>query len=568
MSRRIDRFKEQLARALDDNLHTRQWHNIVDWLIIAMILISTAEIFLSTLDLAPEVRRILWIVDIVCLVFFLIEVTARIWVAPLVDPKYSGWKGRLKYCFSFHGFVDVISTYPFFLGFFLPLPFQTLRLLRLTRVMRVMRLSRYSRGFSLFTNAMREKRHELLVSLQFLVIITIILSFLLYFFEHDAQPEVYDSGFASVMWSFAQYIGDPGGFADTPPVTFWGRAIACIVGLLGIAIVAVPAGIIGAGFTDALEQDRHKVDIKDNLAKIHAVFERKLDRPTGYQIVLPFRTVIDIQARMNLTQPDIVEAVGTDLSLRLINLASTIPMRLNPVDRLAVELVHINRSYGCCIDRGASVTIISPSGVIDPCTSIFFYYVAMIGGFNWISREVGDRAPYRSWYVMPPGEKEPELMEYIADLTRLLDRPDAWGVICNISSGALEPEYDTQIHVSLGGPKGDTELKEHPLVADLTTFSRFYDMLSAEMLAKFGYHTDLQKYHNGSPNLLVRKIPLCRPADFMVLRIEWHATLWAETRMVFARELARVISLTLAGKEPQEVAQMKIKDIGFSGYPA
>ena len=206
MSRRIDRFKEQLARALDDNLHTRQWHNIVDWLIIAMILISTAEIFLSTLDLAPEVRRILWIVDIVCLVFFLIEVTARIWVAPLVDPKYSGWKGRLKYCFSFHGFVDVISTYPFFLGFFLPLPFQTLRLLRLTRVMRVMRLSRYSRGFSLFTNAMREKRHELLVSLQFLVIITIILSFLLYFFEHDAQPEVYDSGFASVMWSFAQYI--------------------------------------------------------------------------------------------------------------------------------------------------------------------------------------------------------------------------------------------------------------------------------------------------------------------------------------------------------------------------
>ena len=169
---------------------------------------------------------------------------------------------------------------------------------------------------------------------------------------------------------------------------------------------------------------------------------------------------------------------------------------------------------------------------------------------------------------MPPGEKEPELMEYIADLTRLLDRPDAWGVICNISSGALEPEYDTQIHVSLGGPKGDTELKEHPLVADLTTFSRFYDMLSAEMLAKFGYHTDLQKYHNGSPNLLVRKIPLCRPADFMVLRIEWHATLWAETRMVFARELARVISLTLAGKEPPEVAQMKIKDIGFSGYPA
>ena len=44
-------FKINLARALDENLHTRQWHNIVDWLIIAMILISTTEIFLSTFDL-------------------------------------------------------------------------------------------------------------------------------------------------------------------------------------------------------------------------------------------------------------------------------------------------------------------------------------------------------------------------------------------------------------------------------------------------------------------------------------------------------------------------------------
>lgn len=567
MSSRIDRLKMQLARALDDNLHTRQWHNIVDWLIIAMILISTAEIFLSTLDLAPELRRILWIVDIVCLVFFLVEVTARIWVAPIVDPKYAGWKGRLKYCFSFHGFVDVVSTYPFFFGFFLPLPLQMLRVLRLTRVLRVMRLSRYSKGFSLFTDAMREKRHELLVSLQFLVIITIILSFMLYFFEHDAQPEVYDNGFASVMWSFAQYIGDPGGFADTPPVTFWGRAIACIVGVLGIAIVAVPAGIIGAGFTDALERDRHKTDIAENLAKIHAVFERKLDRPTGYQIVLPFRSVIDIQARMNLTQPDIVEAVGTDPSLRLVNLASTIPMRLNPIDRLAVEHVHINRSYGCCIDRGSSVTIISPSGILDPCTSIFYYYLAMIGGFNWISREVGERAPFRSWYLMPSGPREPEFEEYIADLTRLLDRDNAWGIICNIASGALEPEYDTKIHISLGGPKGDTEAKDHPLVADLTQFWTFYDMLASEMLAKFSYATDLQKYHSGNPRLLVYHIPLPRPVNFMVLRVEWHAALWAPDRMVFARELARIISLTLAGRELPEVPELKVKDIGFRGYP-
>lgn len=236
---KVDTLKKNLARALDDNLHTRQWHNIIDWVIVAMILLSTTEIFMSTFDLAPEVRRVLLWVDGICLVFFLIEVSARIWVAPLVDARFKGWRGRLRYCFTFHGFIDVVSTYPFVLGFFFPLPFAALRVLRMTRVLRLARLTRYSKSFDLFNNALREKKHELLISLQFLLIITIILSLLLFFFEHEAQPEIYDNGFASVAWAFAQYIGDPGGFADTPPVTFWGRAIACVVGVLGIAIVAV-----------------------------------------------------------------------------------------------------------------------------------------------------------------------------------------------------------------------------------------------------------------------------------------------------------------------------------------
>lgn len=48
MTSRIKNFKIAMARVLDDNLHTRQWHNMVDWLIVVMILLSTAEIFLST----------------------------------------------------------------------------------------------------------------------------------------------------------------------------------------------------------------------------------------------------------------------------------------------------------------------------------------------------------------------------------------------------------------------------------------------------------------------------------------------------------------------------------------
>lgn len=568
VSEKIEWLKINLARALDDNLHTRQWQNAVDWLIIAMILISTAEIFISTFDIDPPMRRILWWVDTICLMFFLVEVSARIWVAPLVDLRFSGWKGRLRYCFTFHGFIDVVSTYPFILSFLVPLPFSALRALRMARVLRLARLTRYSKSFDLFNGAMREKRHELLISLQFLAVITVILSILLFFFEHDAQPDVYNNGFASVAWAFAQYIGDPGGFADTPPVTFWGRAIACVVGVLGIAIVAVPAGIIGAGFTEAIENVRHKEEIKVNREKIHNAFERKLDRLTGYQVVLPYRTTIELQARMGMKQDEIIEAIEDDPSMRLVNLAATIPVRYNPVDRLAVEHVFVNTDYGCCIDRGSSVTIISPSGILDPCTSIFAYYLAKIGGFNLVSREIGTRAPYQSYFVFSPAAPRDEPMQhYLDDVERFLSRPNAWGFTFNISSGALEPEYDTQIHLSLGGPKGDTALEDHSLVHDMETYYKFYAELTEVMKLDFEFTVDQQKYHaSNNPNLYLRNLLLPETTNNIILRLEWNRVLWDTRRMLLARALAEVMSLTIAGKPLPDDPTLFRKDIGYEGY--
>ena len=95
----------------------------------------------------------------------------------------------------------------------------------------------YMRSFRILQEAFVSKGKELFISLQFLVIVTLMLSFVLFFYEHDAQPEIYSNGISSVVWAFAQYIGDPGSFADTPPVTFVGRIIACIIGLLGIAFL-------------------------------------------------------------------------------------------------------------------------------------------------------------------------------------------------------------------------------------------------------------------------------------------------------------------------------------------
>ena len=144
MTLQLDKLKLNLARVFNDNLHTQQWHNIVDSIIIFIILLSTAEIFISTFDIDPQLRRILWWVDVITLIFFTIEVALRIWVAPVINPKYNGLKGRIKYCFTFYGALDILSTFPFYLQWIIPLPVSAFKLLRTARVVRFMRIGRYS----------------------------------------------------------------------------------------------------------------------------------------------------------------------------------------------------------------------------------------------------------------------------------------------------------------------------------------------------------------------------------------------------------------------------------------
>lgn len=536
---KTERLKKRLARVFDNDLRTKQWENIPDYIIIGLIVLSTLSIFVSTFDVSPACQRILHIIDLVTVVVFTVEVSLRIWVADEISPKYRGFLGRVRYCFSFYGLIDILSTYTFYVAFFIPLPYAMLKVLRVARLLRVFR---YMRSFRLLQSAISSKSKEMFISLQFLVIVTLILSFVLFFYEHAAQPEVYDNGITSVMWAFAQYIGDPGNFADTPPVTMVGRIIACIIGILGIAIFAVPAGLIGAGFSEAMEEDARTKLKAENKEKLTLAFERKLDRPTGFQIVPQHLSICDIQARMGLKMDDILDAVEDADNFRLINLAVTQTIDEHPQDKLAVEHYVVNRPYGCCIDRGSKITIVSPSSLADPCIGNFSYYVALIGGFNYISREVGEVRPYRSYYIFEDrNTQEENLPLYMEDLERLTSREGSWSVTLLVASGANEPSYPTIFHFSAGGPKGDESFEGNNLIVkDMKAYRAFYEELSSELNAKFTLASDHQRYHGiTSPNLFVRKFEQGKGSrNNIILRVAWSACLWDARRIAIAKTIA------------------------------
>lgn len=557
------KLRKDLALVFDDNLETRKWKNVVDYTIIGVILLSTVEIFLSTFNITPQWREILYCVDIFTLVFFTIEVSLRIWVAPELYPEMSATKARLRYIFSTQGLVDVISTYPYYLQWLLPMPIGWIKVLRLSRTLRIFRVSRYMKSWRLLVNAVREKRRELLISMQFLIVVTFILSIILYFCEHDAQPEAYCDGFSSVAWSFAQYIGDPGGFGDTPPITPLGKTIACIVGLLGIAIVAVPAGILGAGFTEAIEKESNREHLTENREKLRVSFQTVLDRPSGLQVVPPYRTFAHIQSRQCMTMDDIIETVNVTPGYRLVNFAATIPIDKNPTDNLAVEHFAFNRPYGVLIDRNSPFTIVAPASFVDDCTVFFGYYLAKIGGFNFISREFGKKAPYRSFYIVPAGEPEEGFEEYQKDLEMLLARPGAWSLTYMIASGANEPEYPTQVHFCTGNAKGVTTTGD--LITDKPRFEAFVGDVAPTLEENYGVKTDTGKYHaSNSPRINLRLLNRVQPGNDILMRIAWSAALWDPNRILIAQTIADSINRVILGREGNpDDPSLKKKVIGY-----
>lgn len=562
---KAEQFKKQLANVFDSNLRTKQWENNVDYIIIGLIIISTLSIFISTFKISPLCERVLHIIDIITVITFTIEVSLRIWAADEISPKYKGFWGRVRYCCTFYGLIDILSTYSFYIAIFLPLPYTILKSLR---VLRLLRVFRYMRSFRLLQEAFSSKSKEMLISLQFLVIVTLMLSFVLFFCENAVQPEVYNNGMRSVVWAFAQYIGDPGGFADTPPITFPGRIIACIIGLLGIALFAVPAGLVGAGFSEAMDNESHKERIRKNIEKLKIAFERKLDRLTGFQIVPQHLSICDIQARMGMKTDDIIDAVEVSKCFRLINLAVTQTIDEHPNDKLAIEYFLVNRPYGYCIDRGSKITIVSPSSLADPCIGNFSYYLALIGGFNYISREIGELRPYRSYYSFADrNNHEENLSLYMEDLERLTSREGSWTLTPLVASGANEPAYPTIFHFSAGGAKGDERFEgENLIVQDMVAYKTFYDDLSKELEAKFAMTSDHQRYHNlTTPNLFVRRFNEgqgCK--NNIVLRIAWSACLWDSRRIAIAKTIADAVNRHFEGDVVKEYdSELKIKKSGY-----
>jgi len=563
----ISQFKLELARVFDDNLRTKQWQNYVDYTIIGLIILSTLEVFLSTYDGIVE-RYGIWLkfIDYFTTFFFTIEVSLRIWCADLLDDKYKGFWGRVRYCFSFYGLIDIISTYPFYLHFLMPIPYTALKAFRIARLLRIFR---YMKAFSILSRAMRSKKDEMSVSLQFLVIITLILSFVLFFVEHEAQPEVYNNGWTSVLWAFAQYIGDPGGFANTPPITFVGRLIACIIGVLGIAIFAVPAGLIGSAFSEVMAEDSEKAEIKNHVERIVHSFKFDYDQQhTGYYYVPRYKPLNSILTQKFLTEQQIIRAVENSDCLHLYNLANAMNRQDEPQDKLVVINYLRNTPYGTCIDRGSKVTIVSTSGFSEPLTSWFAFHVAKFGGFNYVAKEVEtDPDNPTTYYNITDPNACPNLRLFLDDIDRLSSTSGSW-VIPFLGSIGLKSRHE-QLHFCYNTTKSDDSYSDpQSLLHDYDTFDRMYREMDTIMTDKYNLPCDKNKWYRILPTNVGHFL---HADNIFTLRFESHIVAFDANFLEVALNMANVLHETLEPDKPLVTPPEMLKrplghDFGMTDY--
>ncbi len=221
---------------------------------IVLIALNVAALMLETVESigGPHAVAFYWF-EQVSLGVFTIEYLLRLWSAPAVERFAVGRRPRLACAASPMMLVDLAAILPGLLPF-VGFDGRALRTLRLMRVFRVLKMARYSHAVQALGQVLREKAAELAVLLFGLMMMLIAVSTLMYYAEHDAQPEVFSSIPATLWWGIVTLTTV--GYGDMAPVTPLGRALGGCIALLGIFAIALPTGVLASGFTQALARPR------------------------------------------------------------------------------------------------------------------------------------------------------------------------------------------------------------------------------------------------------------------------------------------------------------------------
>lgn len=213
-----------------------------------IILNLTVSILYTFDNWALKYGSLLLTIERLTVAFFAVDFLMRVITAKCLYPNESELGAVRKYLLSFSGIVDMLSFIPYYLPFFFPSGAVAFRMLRIIRIFRLFRINAYYDSLNVITEVIVSKKQQLMSSVFIILILMISSSLCMYSLENKAQPEVFTNAFSGIWWAASTLLTV--GYGDIYPVTTMGKIFGIIIAFLGVGMVAIPTGIISAGFVD------------------------------------------------------------------------------------------------------------------------------------------------------------------------------------------------------------------------------------------------------------------------------------------------------------------------------
>ena len=270
-------------------------------------------------------------------VFFLgVDYVMRVITAPEVYPDSSRAGAVVKYCLSMTGIIDLLSFLPYYLPVFFPSGVAAFRMFRVVRILRLFRINAYYDSLNVITEVIASKKQQLLSSVFIIATLMLGSSLCMYSLEHEAQPEVFRNAFSGIWWSVSTMLTV--GYGDIYPITPMGKFFSICITFLGVGMVAIPTGIISAGFVEQYTRFKqigeYGDEIRMRFVHIRLLPEDDWAGKTIQELKLPHRMMIAVIRRGDetiLPKGDVTLLADDKLIIGAVPLKGEDPMELKEI---------------------------------------------------------------------------------------------------------------------------------------------------------------------------------------------------------------------------------------------
>lgn len=395
----MEKRRERIADIIDVRTGTDMAGHLFDFFYLFMIVLNlTVSIMLTYESFRMRYGEMLLMIERGTVIIFCADYILRLWTAKYQYREESEARAVRRYVCSFTGIVDMLSFLPYFLPIFFPSGAVAFRMMRVMRIFRLFRINAYYDSFKLITDVLSGKKQQLFSSVFTILILMLASSLCMYSLEHEAQPEVFSNAFSGIWWAASTLLTV--GYGDIYPITTVGKMFGIFITFLGVGMVAIPTGIISAGFVDQYSRIKRMSEYGEesdvHFIKIHLTERDPWVGRSIAQLSLPERVIVAVVKRKDrilvprgsmVLQADDIMVLGAESfdEKEHIKLKELILMKNNPWVGQRIRNLDISRqSIIVLVKRRKRVMIPNGNMMLREGDRVIVYSHRMIGSGNEI----------------------------------------------------------------------------------------------------------------------------------------------------------------------------------------